>query len=263
MYTQNIVNFGGVSTTFNGKAGPSTDAAAVDNTNTMTGTLNSAGGIFGTLIIDIIALVFIWIAFMAAKTVNKTVSMAFEPFERIGGQVANLAKSIPKYTPIPGLGMSMSGVDKAVQKQQMNLESKSQERDANSSIGRWAGLQPPLTPATQDAIKKLSETTFATASNLQLARAQLSAQSNEQKQTGTIDALNNLTKALGDNVGKDNFAIKNPTEFKRILMEGLKIDSVKAEQLMIELDKKHGVLAKDYFKTDLKGQDILKAIYAG
>lgn len=49
--------------------------------------LDSAGGIFGTLIIDIIALVFIWMAFMAAKNVSKAVSMAVEPFEKIGKQV--------------------------------------------------------------------------------------------------------------------------------------------------------------------------------
>ena len=47
-------------------------------------------------------------AFMAAKNVSKAVKMAVEPFEKIGSQVGNLAKSIPKYTPIPGLGMSAS-----------------------------------------------------------------------------------------------------------------------------------------------------------
>lgn len=69
--------------TFNGKAGASTDQAAMDGANSVTGVLNSAGGIFGTLIIDIIALVFIWMAFMAAKNVSKAVAMAVEPFEKI------------------------------------------------------------------------------------------------------------------------------------------------------------------------------------
>lgn len=35
------------------------------------GTLDAAGGMFGTIIIDVIALVFIWMAFMAAKNVSK------------------------------------------------------------------------------------------------------------------------------------------------------------------------------------------------
>jgi hypothetical protein len=67
---------------------------------------------FGTIIIDIIALVFIWMAFMAAKNVSKAVQVAVKPFEDIGNQVGSLAKKIPQYTPIPGLGMSANSIAK-------------------------------------------------------------------------------------------------------------------------------------------------------
>jgi hypothetical protein len=78
------------------------------------GAIDAVGGMFGRLIIDIIALVFIWLAFMAAKGVSKAVAGALEPFEKIGSQVGNLAKSLPKYTPLPIPGGSISGATKAV-----------------------------------------------------------------------------------------------------------------------------------------------------
>lgn len=49
---------------------------------------------------------------MAAKTVSRAVEVAVSPFEEMGKKIGSLAASIPKYTPIPGLGMSMSGLSK-------------------------------------------------------------------------------------------------------------------------------------------------------
>ena len=86
------------------------------------GTLDSAGGMFGTIIIDVIALVFIWMAFMAAKNVSKWVRAAVEPFESIGKQVWGLAKSLPKYTPIPGIGMSAAGIEKGIWKMEQSYK---------------------------------------------------------------------------------------------------------------------------------------------
>lgn len=51
-------------------------------------------------------------AFMAAKNVSKAVQVAVKPFEDIGNQVGALAKKIPQYTPIPGLGMSANSIAK-------------------------------------------------------------------------------------------------------------------------------------------------------
>ena len=101
--------------------------------------LNSAGGIFGTLIIDIIALVFIWMAFMAAKNVSKAVSMAVEPFEKIGKQVGSLASSIPKYTPIPGLGMSANSMGKVVTNAENAMIGASDKKFKESAAGKLFG----------------------------------------------------------------------------------------------------------------------------
>lgn len=74
------------------------------------GALDSLGGAFGTIIIDVIALVFIWLAFMAAKNVSKAVKAAVQPFESIGSQVGKMAMKLPQYTPLPIPGGSISGL---------------------------------------------------------------------------------------------------------------------------------------------------------
>lgn len=58
---------------------------------------------FGTIIIDLIALVFIWVAFMAAKNVSKAVSAAVSPFEAIGSKIGKLATNMPQYMPLPNI----------------------------------------------------------------------------------------------------------------------------------------------------------------
>lgn len=72
---------------------------------------------FGTLIIDVIALVFIWISFMAAKNVSKAVGAVAQPFEDMGKKIGSLAMSMPKYAPIlpASMGGSISGMSKTVE----------------------------------------------------------------------------------------------------------------------------------------------------
>lgn len=79
----------------------------------VTSALWSTGNLFGTIILDIIALIFIWIAFMAGKWVSKAAGKAIEPFEQMGNKLGSLGASLPKYAPIPGIGMSASSLSKA------------------------------------------------------------------------------------------------------------------------------------------------------
>jgi hypothetical protein len=71
---------------------------------------------FGTIIIDIIALIFIWAAFMAAKNVSKAVKAAVDPFEKMGQKIGQLGMSLPKYAPIlpPSMGGSFAGATRMV-----------------------------------------------------------------------------------------------------------------------------------------------------
>ncbi len=75
-------------------------------------------------------------AFMAAKNVSKAVAMAVEPFEKIGQQVGSLAKSIPKYTPIPGLGMSANSMARVPESMQSALSSADTKRFEKSGVGK-------------------------------------------------------------------------------------------------------------------------------
>lgn len=54
-------------------------------------------------------------AFMAAKGVSKAVKFAVDPFEKIGQQVGSMAKSLPKYTPLPIPGGSIAGMGKVAE----------------------------------------------------------------------------------------------------------------------------------------------------
>jgi hypothetical protein len=156
--TINEVKFGGITMTFKWKAWSGKDVGAVAaSANAATGVLNSAGGIFGTLIIDIIALVFIWMAFMAAKNVSKAVSAAVQPFEDIGKKVGNLAQSIPKYTPIPGLGMSANSMGKIPQWLESALEAKSTKDFKNSGAGRWLESLNPGASANQQTLSRIQQ----------------------------------------------------------------------------------------------------------
>jgi hypothetical protein len=87
--TVTTFTLGGIDIEYRGSVTAATDVTseAVSSIKSTTGTLNAAGGMFGTIIIDIIALMFIWLAFMAAKGVSKVVSKAIQPFEDMGNKV--------------------------------------------------------------------------------------------------------------------------------------------------------------------------------
>ena len=75
-------------------------------------------------------------AFMAAKNVSKAVAMAVKPFEDIGNQVGSLAKKIPQYTPIPGLGMSAASMAKVPQGIEHAMVASDNKRFEKSGIGK-------------------------------------------------------------------------------------------------------------------------------
>lgn len=44
---------------------------------------------------------------------SKAAGKAIEPFEQMGNKLGSLGASLPKYAPIPGIGMSASSLSKA------------------------------------------------------------------------------------------------------------------------------------------------------
>lgn len=107
---------------------------------------------FWTIIIDIIALVFIWTAFMAAKWVNKAVWKAMEPFDAMGKKVGWLAASIPKYTPLPIPGGSIAGANKAVSLAENMMHEKSNKKFEESATWRFFGADKYIPKDTDNKI---------------------------------------------------------------------------------------------------------------
>ena len=132
--TKTTATVAGASYTFIG------DVTSWNTTGNVMSALNMAWGIIGTIIIDIIALVFIWVAFMAAKGVSKVAATAFAPFEDMGKKIA----SIPKYIPIPFTGgMSAAGMQKIPGLVEDGFRKRSDDKFDGSFWGRlkreWAG----------------------------------------------------------------------------------------------------------------------------
>ncbi len=131
----NIIEAAGIKYVYTWKATNASDMR--QSINNISGWLSAAGGIFWTIVIDIIALVFIWMAFMAAKWVNKTISKVLDPFEQMGKKVWDMAMSAPKYAPLPIPGGSISGLNRTVElwKQAIDTHHRKKEEEA---IGKFA-----------------------------------------------------------------------------------------------------------------------------
>lgn len=76
-------------------------------------------------------------AFMAAKNVSKAVKAVAQPFEEMGNKIGGLAKSLPKYAPLPLPGGSIAGMGKVADGLSRIPEYRSQERFDKSDLGKW------------------------------------------------------------------------------------------------------------------------------
>lgn len=138
--TVNEVLIGWITFVFKWKIGWSTDIGAAESVNNTTSIISSTGGIFGTIIVDIIALLFIWMAFMAAKWVNKVVAAAAQPFEDMGKSIGKLGADLPKYTPIPGLGVSAKGMSKLTQDYANSIQWAGEKKAYESGFAKALGV---------------------------------------------------------------------------------------------------------------------------
>ena len=210
--TVNEVKIGGITFTFKWKIWGTTDTnGEATSIKSTTSVLSSAGGIFGTIIVDIIALLFIWMAFMAAKWVSKVVDAAVKPFEDMGKKIGGLAASLPKYTPLPLPGGSVAGIQKTVEMWSDKFKTV-QDQKINDNIWKtfpwlvkWV-IQPKdmeeLTHALHGVksdsaadFKKVSEATAKVQSKAEYTSANYETIRQPLKQTGWTDAniANHLT----------------------------------------------------------------------
>lgn len=61
-------------------------------------------GIFGSMILQFIAIIVIWIAFMAAGKMSKVMEAVLRPFMELGGKVKSISAAVAQSTPIPFVG---------------------------------------------------------------------------------------------------------------------------------------------------------------
>ncbi len=122
---------------------------------TLSSALSLTGNFFWTIILDIIALIFIWIAFMAGKGVNKAAGKAIEPFENMGNQIGKLGMSLPKYAPIPGTGgLSMKSMERVPTSISDAIAKNDSANFENSKLWKILHAEANIPP---DSIKKITE----------------------------------------------------------------------------------------------------------
>jgi hypothetical protein len=73
-----------------------------------------AGSAIGKIIVDVLGLVVLWLAVMAALNSSEITKQAVSPISEFGASMGKLIKSLPQHTPIPlpgGHKMSMKGLE--------------------------------------------------------------------------------------------------------------------------------------------------------
>jgi malonyl CoA-acyl carrier protein transacylase len=82
-----------------------------ETTKTVGGVFNKGRSIIGTIIVNTLALVILWMAVMAALSASKITGEAVKPIADMGHSVGELMKNAPQYVPIPGTnGQSMKSM---------------------------------------------------------------------------------------------------------------------------------------------------------
>ncbi len=213
------------------------DVTSGNPTGNIMSAINMWGGILGTIIVDIIALIFIWVAFMAAKGVSKVAATAFAPFEQIGERMGSLAASIPKYTPIPGTGgMSVNSMAKVPTMLETGLQNYSEKKFGESEI--WWTLKR-LSGASESVDRsKMTEANNATDNKISAKKwVELSGQLEAQGKLGELanktnsDQINALkSKNISEDQWKDGWL--RPADAKQ-LVSLLKKDSLNDDEKKI------------------------------
>jgi hypothetical protein len=153
--TQNIISIGGIDFIFKGNIKASDIGDYAKSTSDTVSVIGAGGGIFGTIIVDIIALLFIWMAFMAAKWVNKVVSAAAAPFEDLGKKVWGMAASAPKYMPLPIPGGSIAGATKWIGQLEGIKDRMADESYKKSKFGQFVQSIDPGSKLTDEQQQRL------------------------------------------------------------------------------------------------------------
>lgn len=87
---------------------------------------------------------------------SKAVEAAIDPFEKMGKKIGDMGMALPKYTPIPGIGLSAKGMEKVVEKAQYGLDT-AHEKETNEQIAKMFPGLAPKNMATVEDINSVRE----------------------------------------------------------------------------------------------------------
>lgn len=117
----------------------------------------------GTIIVEAVALVFIWVAFMAAAKVNKWVATIIEPFEKFWKSIKDMGQQSIKHVPLPIFG-NVHGLGRTMDQFQYAQQAKLDAKYNNSTIGQKFGnktISADLRMSINNTTKILQETQWA------------------------------------------------------------------------------------------------------
>lgn len=128
----------------------------------LNGGLNIVGGIIGTIIMNVLALVILWMAVMAALNADEVTKSAVAPIKSFGDEVGKLALKSPQYIPIPlpgGKSASMASLQSIWSMPQQALSSRAAaEADQfREGINKTFGGNIPSSTAIQNIKNRMHD----------------------------------------------------------------------------------------------------------
>lgn len=129
----------------------------------LNGALDLGKGIIGTIIMNVLALVILWMAVMAALGADDITKAAVAPIKSFGDEVGKLALKSPQYIPIPlpgGHKVSMAGMQSVPNTISSALSQKASKEggELGGTFAKALGIEvSELTTALRDATAKLKK----------------------------------------------------------------------------------------------------------
>lgn len=132
-----------------------------DQKSGLNGALDLGKGVIGTIIMNVLALVILWMAVMAALNADEVTKSAVAPIKSFGDKVGELALKSPQYIPIPlpgGSKVSMAGLQSIPSTIDSTMSQKASKEgwEIWQAFAKGLGFEvSELTTALQQATNKL------------------------------------------------------------------------------------------------------------
>ena len=79
---------------------------------------------------------------------------AGKAIEQMGNKLGSLGASLPKYAPIPGLGVSMKGMEKVTQNMEQSVQQRHDKDFKGSKLGKMFGGENAVSEADEKILSR-------------------------------------------------------------------------------------------------------------